>query len=393
MRNALQSLGYAEGRDVINEPRWTRVQTQRIPAMYERGFNVHVGGLMSYGADGGEINRIVADYAVRIIKGAKPADLPVQQPNRYYLTINMKTAKALGIAIPQTVLLRADEVIGRSAAVFRRRVVRRLPGTPGTVAPTCLLTRCAAGRSSGVATTSGSLIAFPNCTIANSAFLRLRPGYAIAFADCAQSARFTLQDLDAGLSCIAFGMGCAPTRHSRHTACVLEKVRGPISHKRVEGRQITCQGGIEHPKKRSASAGRARPSHGFAQFWPVFERGCEATRERFSEQSDPQPLVVARRQQHSIASGMRIGGRLSVRIQRPTRRDGFIALGGKQDVSARGDTARHVENYRIAIRYRRCKGDRVVPDQRSFAAGEREQWRRALYRQCEQTPLGREQRV
>ena len=67
--------------------------------------------MMSYGGDMGENQKLAADYVSRVLKGARPGDLPVQQPNRYFLVINMKTAKALGLTIPQSVLLRADEVI------------------------------------------------------------------------------------------------------------------------------------------------------------------------------------------------------------------------------------------------------------------------------------------
>lgn len=83
----------------------------RIPAMYEQGAVVEAGGLMSYGAGAGDLLKLVAEYVAKVLKGSKPSELPVQQPNRYYLVVNMKTAKTLGIAIPQTVLLRADEVI------------------------------------------------------------------------------------------------------------------------------------------------------------------------------------------------------------------------------------------------------------------------------------------
>jgi len=83
----------------------------RIPAMYEFGFLVREGGLMSYGAEFDDIWKHAAIYVDRILKGAKPGELPVEQPTRYYLVINLKTAKALGLTIPQSLLLRADEVI------------------------------------------------------------------------------------------------------------------------------------------------------------------------------------------------------------------------------------------------------------------------------------------
>jgi putative ABC transport system substrate-binding protein len=83
----------------------------RLPALYVRGEYVEAGGLISYGAKYGEMYRIGAEQIARILKGTKPADLPVQQPVRIELLINVKTAKALDLTIPPLLLARADEVI------------------------------------------------------------------------------------------------------------------------------------------------------------------------------------------------------------------------------------------------------------------------------------------
>jgi putative tryptophan/tyrosine transport system substrate-binding protein len=84
---------------------------QRLPAMYEFGFIVRDGGLMSYGPSAEDEFRQAAIYVDRILKGAKPADLPAMQPTKYYLTVNVKTAATLGLTVPPSLLLRADDVI------------------------------------------------------------------------------------------------------------------------------------------------------------------------------------------------------------------------------------------------------------------------------------------
>lgn len=84
---------------------------RRLPAIYEYSFLVHDGGLMSYGPDLKECVGRAAAMADRILKGEKPADLPFEGPTRYPFAINLKTAKAIGLSVPTTVLALADEVI------------------------------------------------------------------------------------------------------------------------------------------------------------------------------------------------------------------------------------------------------------------------------------------
>jgi len=83
----------------------------RIPAMYGLTDLARTGGLMGYGVNLPGMYRHGASFVDKILKGAKPADLPVEQPTKFELVINLKTAKALGLMIPQTILLQADHVI------------------------------------------------------------------------------------------------------------------------------------------------------------------------------------------------------------------------------------------------------------------------------------------
>jgi putative tryptophan/tyrosine transport system substrate-binding protein len=104
---------------VLMSPIFTRDRRQiieraakyRLPTMYEWREHVEVGGLMSYGGSIAELSRRVAAQVDKILKGAKPAELPIEQPTKFELVINLKTAKALGLTIPPSLLLRADQLI------------------------------------------------------------------------------------------------------------------------------------------------------------------------------------------------------------------------------------------------------------------------------------------
>jgi putative ABC transport system substrate-binding protein len=89
----------------------TLAQGARLPTIYGSREYVDAGGLMSYGPNFSDLFRRTADYVDKILRGAKPADIPVEQPTKFDLIINLTTAKALGLAIPEAFLLRADEVI------------------------------------------------------------------------------------------------------------------------------------------------------------------------------------------------------------------------------------------------------------------------------------------
>ena len=83
----------------------------KLPAVYPYRYAVKDGGLISYGPDTHDVWRRAAQYVDRILKGEKPAELPVQNPTKYELVVNLKTAKALGLTVPDSLLARADEVI------------------------------------------------------------------------------------------------------------------------------------------------------------------------------------------------------------------------------------------------------------------------------------------
>ena len=121
LQSAFADMGRQRCRALLAMPSavFTAIRTQivglaeqyQIAAIYDTREFVDAGGLMSYGPDFADMYRRTADYVDKILKGAKPADLPIQQPNKFELVINLKTAKALDLIVPQSILARADEVI------------------------------------------------------------------------------------------------------------------------------------------------------------------------------------------------------------------------------------------------------------------------------------------
>jgi putative ABC transport system substrate-binding protein len=104
--NTGDTLLSLEAKSLVN-----RAAKMRVPAVYESRYFVDAGGLMSYGPDFPQMHRRAADYVDKILRGAKPGDLPIEEPTRFELVVNKKAAAAMGITLPPAILLRADHVI------------------------------------------------------------------------------------------------------------------------------------------------------------------------------------------------------------------------------------------------------------------------------------------
>lgn len=104
---ATSGAGMVRNRQLISE----LAARHKLPAVYSERFYAVAGGLISYGPDQVEQFRLAAGYVDRVLKGEKPADLPVQAPTKFETVVNLKTAKALGLEVPPSLLARADKVI------------------------------------------------------------------------------------------------------------------------------------------------------------------------------------------------------------------------------------------------------------------------------------------
>ena len=121
IETAIMALGHEPGGGLVIMPdAWMNVHRaaiimaaarNNVPAVYPQSLYVREGGLLSYGADREDQWRRAASYVDRILRGAKPGDLPVQFPTKFEMVVNLKAAKALGLTVPQSILLRADEII------------------------------------------------------------------------------------------------------------------------------------------------------------------------------------------------------------------------------------------------------------------------------------------
>jgi hypothetical protein len=111
LRHLMVGLPQTEGLAMASKRRNKAIAPYVLPTMYGFREFVDAGGLMSYGPSFPDLFRRAAEYVDKILRGAKPADLPVEQPTKFELVVNLTTAKALGLKIPEAFLLRADEVI------------------------------------------------------------------------------------------------------------------------------------------------------------------------------------------------------------------------------------------------------------------------------------------